>query len=411
MVNHAELGTLAIAHLDCDAFYATVEKRDDPALADRPVLVGGAQRGVVMACCYVARRYGIHSAMPMFKALKACPEAVVVKPDMEKYGRIGREVRTLMEEVTPLVEPLSIDEAFLDLSGTEAVHGGSPAKALVKLVKRIEGEIGITASIGLSCNKFLAKIASDLDKPRGFAVIGRSDAATFLADKPVGLLWGVGDAFQKRLANDGIRLIGDLRAISEDELVRRYGVIGTRLARFARGEDHRSVNPDRGAKSVSSETTFAEDINDAAVLKARLWRQCERVARRLRKHDLAGRTATLKLKTRDFKVLTRSRTLAAPTQLAEVLFAATAPLLEGEARGRYFRLIGVGMSDLTGGEGADSGDLFGDNLRRAATLERTVDALRDRFGDAAPIKGRGMRTTGKPTTPTAQQARHERNCD
>ncbi len=390
LIRHPELGGLTVAHLDCDAFYAAVEKRDDPSLVDKPVVVGGAKRGVVAACCYVARRYGIHSAMPMFKALRACPHAVVIRPDMEKYVAVGRVVRAMMQDVTPLVEPLSIDEAFLDLAGTEAVHGGSAARTLAGLARRIEAEVRITVSIGLSYNKSLAKIASDLEKPRGFAVIGRTEAQGFLADKPVGLIFGVGQAFERRLKRDGYHRIGDLAATPERDLTARYGAIGTRLAAFARGEDARKVTPGRRAKSVSSETTFGEDTADLAVLRTKLWRQCERVARRLREKDLAGRTVTLKLKTHNFRILTRRRTLAVPTQLAAVLFEAAAPLLEAEAHGGPYRLLGVGASDLVPGGEADGWDLFGADRRRTAALERTMDDLRARFGEHAPVKGRAL---------------------
>ena len=388
--SHSELTALAIAHVDCDAFYASIEKRDDPALADKPVLVGGGKRGVVAAACYIARRYGIRSAMPMFKALEACPHAVVVSPNMEKYSRVGRAIREMMIARTPLVEPISIDEAFLDLSGTELLHGGSPARSLAKLARDIEEELGVTVSVGLSYNKFLAKIASDLDKPRGFSVIGRAEASEFLSAKPVGLLWGVGAAMQRRLAGDGIYRIGELREFQDAELVRRYGAIGTRLARFSRGEDGRAVKPGRVAKSVSSETTFGEDIRAFDALEAKLWRQCDRVAQRMRKSELIGRTATLKLRTADFRILTRSRTLTAPTQLAEVLFHAVLPLLKKEANGRLYRLIGVGLSGLESDENAPQADLFGAEDERTAVLEKTVDGLRDRFGDAAPVKGRSL---------------------
>ena len=390
ILRHGELTALAIAHVDCDAFYATIEKRDDPAIADKPVLVGGGKRGVVSAACYIARRYGIRSAMPMFKALEACPHAVVISPNIEKYSRVGRQVRDMMIARTPLVEPISIDEAFLDLSGTEAVHGGSPARSLAGLARQIETELGVTVSVGLSYNKFLAKIASDLDKPRGFSIIGRAEACAFLSDKPVSLMWGVGAALERRLARDGIRLIGELRGYGEAARVGRYGAIGTRLARFSRGEDGRAVKPGRAAKSVSSETTFGEDIRAFDQLEAKLWRQCDRVARRMRKSELIGRTATLKLRTADFKILTRSRTLAAPTQLAEVLFQTVRPLLEKEADGRLYRLIGVGLSGLESAENTPQADLFGAEDARAAVLEKTVDGLRARFGDAAPVKGRGL---------------------
>lgn len=388
--NHSELTSLPIAHVDCDAFYATIEKRDDPALANKPVLVGGSKRGVVAAACYIARRYGIRSAMPMHKALEACPHAVVVSPNMEKYSHVCRAIREMMLAYTPLVEPISIDEAFLDLSGTESLHGGSPARSLARLAREIEMELGITVSVGLSYNKFLAKIASNLDKPRGFSVIGRAEAIKFLSDKPVGLLWGVGAAMQRRLANDGIHLIGELCEFQEAELVRRYGAVGTRLARFSRGEDGRVVKAGRAAKSVSSETTFDNDIRAFDELEAKLWRQCDRVARRMRKSGLIGRTATLKLRTADFKILTRSRTLTSPTQLAEVLFHAILPLLKIEADGRLYRLIGVGLSGLESADNTPQADLFGAEDERSAVLEKTVDDLRNRFGDAAPVKGRSL---------------------
>ena len=287
-LRHAELHDLDIAHLDCDAFYATIEKRDRPELRDAPVIVGGRHRGVVAACCYIARTYGVRSAMPMTRALRACPETVVIKPDMKKYAAVGREVRTMMLALTPLVEPLSIDEAFMDLSGTRSLHRASPAETLARLALEIERKLSITVSIGLSYNKFLAKIASDLDKPRGFAVIGRDEARPFLAGKPVGLLWGVGEALQKRLARDGVTLIGELARLDEATLVARYGKIGSRLHLCAHGEDDRPVDPDREAKSLSSEITLDEDLSDPDRLRPILWQLAETVARRMKKAGIAG---------------------------------------------------------------------------------------------------------------------------
>jgi DNA polymerase-4 len=398
LVGHAELSRLAIAHLDCDAFYASVEKRDNPAIRDRPVIVGGGRRGVVSAACYVARLYGVRSAMPMFKALAACPEAVVIRPDMEKYVWVGRQVRALMRATTPLVEPLSIDEAFLDLSGTDQVHRGCPARTLALLARRIEQEIGITVSIGLSYNKFLAKVASDLDKPRGFAVIGQAEAVSFLAPRPVGLIWGVGKALQKRLAGDGIATIGQLQGLEEIELVRRYGSIGRRLSRFSRGADDRAVDPDAPTKSVSAETTFETNIAASAALAGVLWPLCEQVAERLKAGGYAGQTVQLKLKTADFRIITRSHRLAAPTQLAEVLYRAALPLLEREADGRWFRLIGVGAADLADPAEADPADLFDPAGRQRAEVERAVDAVRARHGADSIGKGRGLEGApfGKP---------------
>jgi DNA polymerase IV len=358
LLSHDELASVSLAHLDCDAFYASVEKHDRPELRDRPVIVGGGTRGVVLACCYVARLSGVRSAMPMFKALKACPDAVVIPPDMAKYRAVGRRVRELMLATTPLVQPLSIDEAFLDLAGTERVHGGPPARTLALLARRIERENGITVSIGLSYNKFLAKIASDLDKPRGFAVLGRGEALDFLAPKSVGLIWGVGAALQQKLARDGITTIGELRQRNERELRERYGVIGGRLARFARGEDERAVDPDAPMKSVSAETTFERDLAAYEALAAELRPLAEQLARRLERAGRAAAGIALKLKTSDFQVLTRSRRLVDPTQRAETLYAAALPLLRAAADGTSFRLIGIGADRLAEAALADPPDLF-----------------------------------------------------
>jgi DNA polymerase IV len=391
IVSHPELDKLAIAHIDCDAFYATVEKRDRPELAEQPVIVGGKQRGVVLACCYVARLYGVRSAMPMFKALAACPHAVVIRPDMAKYREVGRAVRAEMRRLTPLVEPLSIDEAFLDLSGTEPANGMAPAQALVALVRRIEANFGITASIGLSYNKFLAKIASDLDKPRGFAVIGCADAAQFLADKPVGLLWGVGAAMQRRLAADGIALIGQLRALDERELARRYGKMGARLARLARGDDARQVESVSQTKSISAETTFARDESDAEALARTLWPLCEEVSGRLKTSGLAACTVTLKLKTSDFRIRTRSRKLGGPSQLADTLYRTARHLLATEADGTTrFRLIGVGTDNLVSAEAADLPTLFDREDGKPRRLEQALDDIRGRLGGDAVKLGRAV---------------------
>jgi DNA polymerase-4 len=388
VLQHAELESLSIAHVDCDAFYAAVEKRDNPALSDRPVIVGGGRRGVVATACYVARTFGVRSAMPMFKALAACPDAVVIKPDMEKYKVAGRRVRQMMLALTPLVEPLSIDEAFLDLTGTERLHGASSAEVLARFVRDVEREVGITVSIGLSHNKFLAKIASDLDKPKGFSVIGRAETLDFLAPRPVGLIWGVGRAMQERLAQDGIRTIADLRQRAESDLFRRHGAEGGRLYRLARGVDTRKVRPEREAKSVSAETTFNEDIREFETLCPILWDLSEKVHRRLKAAALAGTTVTLKLKSADFRILTRARTLPAATQLARRIYEPAKDMLAGEAKGRQaFRLIGVGVSGLVPAEEADRGDLLDQDLKRDIATETAMDAIRAKFGARAVIRG------------------------
>jgi len=389
---HPELLELEIAHIDCDAFYASVEKRDNPEIRGKPVIVGGGRRGVVSACCYIARIYGIRSAMPMFKALKACPDAVVIRPNMEKYRRVGHQVRELMQSVTPLVEPISIDEAFLDLSGTRKLHHGAPAVTLVKLAKRIEDEVGINVSIGLSFNKFLAKMSSDLDKPRGFAAIGRAEAVEFLAEKPVGILWGVGRALQAKLERDGISKVGDLHKYEERELVARYGSIGTRLKRFSEAKDVRSVDPESVTKSISAETTFEDDVSDADALRVTLWGLSEKVARRLGRAGYACDGVQLKLKSADFKTITRSRKLSGPTKLADEIYKAAEALLAGEADGKkLYRLIGVGAERLLPAEDADRPDLADPDRGKRVKVADAIDAVRDKFGDGAIGKGRGFK--------------------
>ena len=384
LVRHHALPDLTIAHIDCDAFYATVEKRDNPVLADRPVVIGGGKRGVVSAACYIARTYGVRSAMPMFKALALCPDATVIRPDMAKYARIGREVRQAMHALTPLVEPLSIDEAFLDLGGTQAVHGAIPAKVLARFATQVERDIGITVSVGLSCNKFLAKIASDLDKPRGFATLDQDDGRALLADKPVGFIFGVGPATQERLAQRGFRTVADLQRADEIDLMRQFPTDGRRLWRLARGIDDRRVVADRGAKTISSETTFEADIRDLAKLERILWRLCEKTSGRLKASGLAGSTITLKLKTADFRQRTRSQSLQVPTQLASKIFAVSRDMLAKEIDGTAFRLMGAGVSALGPGSQADDTDMLD---RRSAHAERAIDDLRRKFGSAAVIRG------------------------
>jgi DNA polymerase IV len=385
LVRHAALPSLTLAHIDCDAFYATVEKRDNPDIADKPVIIGGGKRGVVSAACYIARTYGVRSAMPMFKALALCPSAAVIPPDMTKYVRVGREVRNAMRALTPLVEPLSIDEAFLDLSGTQRLHGMIPAKVLARFAREVERDIGITVSVGLSVNKFIAKIASDLDKPRGFATLDQAEAAAMLAPKPVSFIFGVGPATEVRLGQRGLRLISDLQRADEIDLMKQFGPEGRRLWRLARGIDDRQVVADRDAKTISSETTFETDVRDLATLEKVLWRLCEKVSARLKSGELAGSTITLKLKTADFRQRTRSQSINAPTQLAGRVFAIARDMLAKEIDGTAFRLIGAGVSALKpGASAADDTDLID---RRSAHAERAMDDLRKKFGNTAVIRG------------------------
>jgi DNA polymerase-4 len=384
LVRHRQLPSLTLAHIDCDAFYATVEKRDNPELADKPVIIGGGKRGVVAAACYICRTFGVRSAMPMFKALALCPSAIVIRPDIAKYVRVGREVRHAMQTLTPLVEPLSIDEAFLDLGGTQRLHGLIPAKVLARFAREVERDLGITISVGLSCNKFLAKIASDLDKPRGFASLDQEEARAMLADKSVGFIFGVGPATQERMIQRGFRTIADLQRADENDLMKQFGSEGRRLWRLARGIDDRRVVPDRGAKTISSETTFDTDIRDFATLEKMLWQLSEKVSSRLKQSNFAGSTITLKLKTADFRQRTRSQSIHGPTQLAAKIFAITREMLMKEIDGTAFRLLGAGVSALCPGAQADDTDMLD---RRSAHAERAMDDLRKKFGSTAVIRG------------------------
>lgn len=380
LLGHPELHRLTLAHIDCDAFYAAIEKRDNPDLRDKPVIVGGGKRGVVSTCCYIARIHGVRSAMPMFKALEACPQAVVIRPDMDKYARVGREVRAMMQELTPLVQPLSIDEAFLDLKGTERLHHDSAARVLARFAQRVEREIGITVSVGLSYCKFLAKVASELQKPRGFSVIGKAEAVPFLAPRPVTIIWGVGKAFAETLARDGIATIGQLQAMEETELMRRYGSMGQRLSRLSRGLDDRRVDPTEDMKSVSAETTFFEDSWREEDLVPVLRRLSEKVSGRMKKYGVSGHTVVLKLKSADFKIRTRNRRLENPTQLADRIFRTGLSLLERELDGTRFRLVGIGVSDLKDADLADPPDLVDPAAGRRAAAEKAMDAIREKFG-------------------------------
>lgn len=389
---HPDLFDLSIAHMDCDAFYASVEKRDNPELADKPVIVGGGTRGVVSTCCYIARISGVRSAMPMFQALKLCPEAVVVKPRMEAYVAVSRQIRAMMEELTPAIEPLSLDEAFMDLTGTARLHGAPPAVLMARMIRRMEVELGLSGSVGLSHNKFLAKIASDLDKPRGFSVIGQAETQAFLTPKPVRIIWGVGTATQGALDAAGIRTIADLLRWDRGDLTARFGSMGDRLWHLARGQDTRRVMRDEKLKSISKETTFNEDTSDADILDGHLWRLAEQVSDRAKAKGLAGRTVTIKLKRKDFQIVTRRHALGDATQIADRIYRAARELFDHAGTKGPFRLIGVGISDLVAEDQADrSGDLLDPEAGKRAAAERAADAIRARFGADAIIKGRSLR--------------------
>ena len=396
LVRHEELPRLALAHLDCDAFFAAVEKRDDPSLADLPVVIGGGRRGVVATACYVARTYGVRSAMPMFQALRLCPDAVVVRPRSDAYREAGAQVRALMAALTPLVQPVSIDEAYMDLTGTRRLHGRPPAAALARLVRDVRAQVGIDVSIGLSGNKFLAKTASDLDKPRGFAVIGMAEAGAFLADKRPGFVRGVGARFEAKLARDGIERLSQVTALGARVMADRYGEAGLRLHRLASGRDDRPVTPERETKSVSGETTFGADIAAREQLADHLYAMSRKVARRAKEKRLAGRVVTLKLKTARHRILTRRRTIGVHTNLAAVIYEAAEGLLREEVPGAVsatpYRLIGVGLSDLDHEDAMRRDLAFPEAHRQIGEREKAVEALRARYGEGVIGTMRDERT-------------------
>ena len=392
VTSHSELFTLSIAHMDCDAFFASVEKRDNPDLIDKPVIVGGGRRGVVSTACYLARIRGVKSAMPMFQALKLCPDAVVVKPRFEAYSEASRAIRAMMEEMTPAIEPLSLDEAFLDLTGTERLHGAPPAVMLARLTRRMQDELGLTGSIGLSHNKFLAKMASDFDKPRGFSVIGKAETVDLLRPKPIGLIWGVGPQAQASLDAVGIRTFEDVLRWELSDLVRRFGGLGERIYHLARGEDRRRVTAHEPVKSISNETTFETDTRDPEILDGHIWRMAEKVSSRAKARDLVGRVVTLKLKRADHTLLTRRVSLRAPTQIADTLYRTARGLFDGRGESGAYRLLGVGLSELSPAATAPSeADLLDSGRAARERAERAADAIRARFGAEAILKGRALR--------------------
>ena len=391
-IAHPELLDLTIAHMDCDAFYASVEKRDNPDLADKPVIIGGGRRGVVSTACYVARIKGVKSAMPMFQALKLCPEAVVVSPRMDAYVEASRAIRTMMDDLTPNVEPLSLDEAFMDMTGTVRLHGAPPAVMLARLIKRMKEEVGLSGSIGLSHNKFLAKVASDLDKPRGFSVIGKAETTEFLRPKPVRLIWGIGPVAQESLGKAGIRTFDDLLRWDRRNLHDRFGDMGERLYGLARGEDPRQVSSNTPVKGISNETTFNDDTDDSDILDGHIWRMAEKVSARAKAKDIAGRVVTLKLKTSAHKSITRRRSLHTPTQLADTIYRTARGLFDQAGDMGPFRLLGVGISQLTAAQDADkTGDLLDPDAGKRAKAEEASDIIRKKFGAKAIIKGRALR--------------------
>ncbi|MCP5382635.1 MAG: DNA polymerase IV [Kordiimonadaceae bacterium] len=388
LIAHSELHQLTIAHIDCDAFYASIEKRDDPALITKPLIIGGGKRGVVSTCCYIARTYGVKSAMPMFQAKKLCPNAIILPPNMKKYKEVSLQIRKIFDELTPAIEPISIDEAFLDLGGTERLHRLSAAKILSRTAARIANDIGITVSVGLSYNKFLAKLASDLDKPNGFSIIGKNEAKSFLARQPINKIWGIGKVLNNKMNRAGISQIGQLQNMDLKKLIKDYGAMGERLYYFSRGEDTRTVTSSQKIKSVSNETTLEKDISDYEILKKYLWSLCEKLSVRLKYQHLSAKTIHLKLKTANFRTVSRSVTLDVPTQMAEILYIQGKHLLLPECKGLEYRLIGIGVSNFADEQFSDLPDLLDPAKENKIKTERAIDKIRQRFGNDIINKGR-----------------------
>ncbi len=380
------------AHLDMDAFYASVEVRERPELAGLPVVVGGTPegRGVVAAASYPARRYGIRSAMPMATALKRCPELVILRTRMSLYAAESRRIHEILERYTPLIEPLSLDEAFLDLRGSVRLFG--PVPEIARRIKReISEELGLTASVGIAPVKFVAKIASDLGKPDGFLVVEPGELQAFLHPLPVGRLWGVGKVGEQAMRRLGLETIGDVARHDEDFMTRHFGRHGLHLLRLARGIDPREVVPDRETKSVSNETTFAADIADREELRAILMQLVEQVGWRLRHKELAGRTVQIKARYADFSTVTRAQTLAAPTSNTADIWRAASALLDRLPRpGAALRLIGVGVSGFED-EGAEQGDLFAAAVEEKTKVDRVADAIQEKFGIGVVRRGGSLR--------------------
>ena len=390
LISHKEIEKLDIAHVDCDAFYASIEKRDNPKLKNSAVIIGGGKRGVVATACYLARIKGVRSAMPMYKALKLCPSAIIIKPNMSKYRDASRKIQNLMNQLTPLTEPISLDEAFLDLSGTKKLHKKIPAVLLAELSKKINQEVGISVSIGLSYNKFLAKICSDLDKPKGFSLLGRGDSKKFLSSQPVEILWGVGKILKRKLNDDGIKTISQIEELGIKEVINRYGSIGSHIYSLSQGKDLRRVVPQRQIKSISHETTFENDISNKGALEKKLWSLCEKVSKRSKEKGLGGQTITLKLKTKEFKLISRSCTIDEPTQIGELIFQNSKTLLDREDDKIKYRLIGVGISNLKDSELCDLYDLINISKTKNAKIEYAIDDIRNKFGKDLIKKGRSI---------------------
>jgi DNA polymerase-4 len=376
-----------------DAFYASIELRDHPELVGKPVVVGGLPqgRGVIAAASYAARKFGIHSAMPAARALRLCPDLIFIKPRMDHYAKVSKQIRAIFFRFTSLVEPLSLDEAFLDVSGSEKLFG--PAESIARQIKSlIRQEVGIVASAGVAPNKYLAKVASDLDKPDGLVVVKPDRITEFLDPLNISRVWGIGPKTHEKFESCGITTIGQLRSLPMSTLRKHFGINSEHFWRLSRGLDTRAVVPDRIAKSISHETTFARDIVDDEVLEAWLLELTDQVGRRLRRHGVFGKTVQLKLRYSNFDTITRSETLVAATHTTGRLCSSAKRLLRRvrQADQRSVRLLGMGVSNLTREEKRQQ-QLFGQEAdRKSNRIDEAADSIRDRFGHAAVKRGSSM---------------------
>lgn len=384
-----------IAHVDMDAFYASIEIRDNPALAGEPVVVGGpaAERGVVAAASYEARRFGIHSAMPMARAARLCPKLVRLSVNMGKYKHVSDQIMVIFDRFSPIIEPLSLDEAFLDLTGTEQIFG-PPETAGRRIKQEIREATRLTASVGIAPRKFVAKIASDLRKPDGLVVVGQQEVESFLAPLPIGRLWGVGPKTLERLSRMGVETIGDLTKVPGEELSRRFGIWGERLLDLAQGRDDRGVVPEWEAKSYSHEETFATDRGDPELLAAVMLDQACRVARRLRRAGAAGRVVTVKIRYGDFTTITRQRRLPRPTTLAEEIYEEAKLLFQGAWDGRPVRLLGVGVAQAESREEAGLPFQSEERRERRRRLAGTIDRIQEKYGAGKLIRAPSLLLDG-----------------
>ena len=393
LIFNSDIEGLTIAHLDCDAFYASIEKRENPELKNLPVIVGGGPNGVVTTCCYIARISGVRSAMPMFKAKLLCPQAIVIKPRMKLYKKVSLEIKEILYSVTPLVQFVSIDEAFIDLKGTRRLHKKFPAALLAQIAKQIEENLGITVSIGLSFNKFFAKIGSDLEKPRGLSIVGISDARNILQTKKISILRGVGKKNLEKLRNNGITFIRDLKKYDKRELENNYGALGRRLWYFSRGYDDSRVEPKQIPKSISKEITFDTCSSDTNYIRFRLWEMCEVVSVRLKESDLRTKHLTLKIKPNKSNALTLAVNLETPTNLAELLYQASILLLKKFNTDTEVKLVGISLKSLSKRDDNKTNfNLFDKETSQlnSESAEKAMDSIRKKFGKGSIFKGRSL---------------------